>query len=319
MGRILTFISGKYALEALADQAEESEKTMSVFWETELSNFNVSLDGQVDGSAALGNSSAEVSAFKKFAHSFMQWPLRQLASEFPDRDDCLQLGHRITDQQNRLLTNDIVRQIYSLALIRNYLDIQSLNSSILVIGDGYGVLTTLLAMHAPHLKIIIVNLTKPLLLDLIYFNQALPEADFALVANREEMQAALINNKVSLIAVRGDDASCIAEARIGLAANVVSMQEMTPSVIADYFQLIRNNKAERTAFYCCNKVYKKLADGTELKFNEYPWQKNDKILHDSVCPWSQWYYDKKPPFWHYRKGKDRVIWHRLAYLEKDFK
>ena len=60
----------------------------------------------------------------------------------------------------------------------------------------------------------------------------------------------------------------------------------------------------------------KLADGTELKFNDYPWQPGDEVLHDSICSWSQWYYDKKPPFWHYRKGKDRVIWHRLAYLEK---
>ena len=72
MGRILTFISGKDALKALAKQTEVFEKTSSVFWQTELSDFNVSLDGQVDGSAALGNSSAEVSAFKKFAHSFMQ-------------------------------------------------------------------------------------------------------------------------------------------------------------------------------------------------------------------------------------------------------
>ena len=88
-------------------------------------------------------------------------------------------------------------------------------------------------------------------------------------------------------------------------------------MIDGYFWLLRGNKAERTAFYCCNKLYKKLADGTELKFSVYPWRPNDEILHDSISPWSQWYYDKIPPFWHYRKGKDRVIWHRLAYLETE--
>jgi putative sugar O-methyltransferase len=317
MGAILTFITGQNALEALASQAEVAEKSSSVYWQNELSDFFVSVDGEVNGTAALGNASAKISTFNKCAHSFMQWPLRRLAAQFPNRDDCLQLGHRITKQQNRLLTNDIVRQIYSLALIRNYLEIQSLNLCNLVIGDGYGVLTTLLSMHAPYRKTISVNLTKPLLLDLIYFNQALPDAEFALVSNCEEMKAALTCDSVRVIGVRGDDASCITEAPIGLAANVVSMQEMDPPVIADYFRLLRNNKAERTAFYCCNKLYKKIADGTELKFNNYPWRQNDEVLHDSICPWSQWYYDKKIPFWHYRNGKDRVIWHRLAYLEKD--
>jgi putative sugar O-methyltransferase len=317
MGRILTYTIGKNALESLADQATVIEKSSSIFWKTELSNLNVSVDGEVDGVVALGNASAKLSLFNKFAHSFMQWPLRRLAAEFPNRVDCLQMARHITNQQNRLLTNDVVRQANTLALIRKYLDIRSQRSCNLVIGDGYGVLATLFAMHAPHLKTIVVNLTKPLLLDLVYFNQVLPDSTFALVSDCEEMQAALNNDSISVIAVRGDDASCLAEAPIGLAANVVSMQEMTPPVVAEYFQILRNNKAKRTAFYCCNKLYKKLADGTELKFNNYPWRENDEVLHDSICPWSQWYYDKKPPFWHHRKGKDRVIWHRLAYLEKD--
>jgi len=180
------------------------------------------------------------------------------------------------------------------------------------------VLATLFAMHTPHRKTITVNLTKPLLLDLAYFARALPGAGMALVSDGDEMQATLADSSIRLIGVRADDAPCIREAAIGVAANVVSMQEMDPPVVADYFRLLRYNKAERTAFYCCNKLHKKLADSTELKFNDFPWRPGDEIMHDSVCPWSQWYYDKNPPFWHYRKGKDRVIWHRLAHMEKDF-
>ena len=102
-----------------------------------------------------------------------------------------------------------------------------------------------------------------------------------------------------------------------IAVNIVSMQEMDPPVIAEYFRLLRGNKAARMAFYCCNKLYKRLGDGTELKFDDYPWRDGDQVLHDSVCSWSQWYYDMKPPFWHHRTGKDRVIWHRLALLEME--
>ena len=106
-----------------------------------------------------------------------------MAPGFPDRADCVRLGRHIAEQQNRLFTNDMMRQTFTLALMRNYLDLRSNGDCNLVIGDGYGVLATLFAMHAPHRKTIAVNLTKPLLLDLAYFTQALPEAGMALVAD----------------------------------------------------------------------------------------------------------------------------------------
>ncbi len=317
MGAVLTLITGSDALEALAALADEAEEGRSVYWQKELKNFLVRADGSVSGRSAIGNASAKVSKFNKFAHSFLQGPFHRLASRFPDRADCVLSGRRIAERQNRLFTNDMMRQTFTLALMRKYLDFRSPDLCNLVIGDGYGVLATLFALHAPHRKTIAVNLTKPLLLDLAYFAKILPEAGMALVADGDEMQAALTDDTIRFIGVRADDASCIAEAPIGVAANVVSMQEMAPPVVADYFRLLRRNKAERTAFYCCNKLYKKLAEGTELKFSDYPWQPGDEILHDSICPWSQWYYDKLPPFWHYRKGKGRVIWHRLAYLETE--
>ena len=40
-------------------------------------------------------------------------------------------------------------------------------------------------------------------------------------------------------------------------------------------------------FYCCNRVEKKLRDGSCINFNEYPWSENDTILFDEICPWLQ--------------------------------
>lgn len=314
MGALVT---DREALEALATQTDMEEASRSTYWQTELANFSVSADGRVTGISALGNASENISALNTLAHSILRWPLGLLASEFPARAECETLARRMAQRQNRQLTFDMMRQTYTLALMRKYLDFTSPDHCNLVIGDGYGVLTTLLAMHAPYRKTIVVNLTKPLLLDLAYFARALPDSKMALVADGDEMLAALADDGIRVIGARADNASCIAEAPIGVAANVVSMQEMDPAMVADYFQLLRRNKAERTALYCCNKLYKKLPDGTELKFHEYPWRPGDEILHDTACPWSQWYYDKKPPFWHYRRGRDRIIWHRLAFLEKD--
>ena len=313
----MTLITGREALEFLAAHADAKEDGRSSYWQAELADFSVSAGGEVSGSAALGNASNSVSPIKTMAHAALRWPLGRLASEFPDRKDCEQLGRRMAERQGRQLTYDMVRQTYTLAMMRHYLDFTEPDLCNLIIGDGYGVLATLLAMHAPHRKTIAVNLTKPLLLDLAYFSRALPEVGLALVTDRDDMRAALADDTIGIMGVRADDAECIAEATIGIAANVVSMQEMDPPVVDGYFRLLRSNKAERTAFYCCNKLYKKLSDVAEMKFSDYPWRPGDEILHDSICPWSQWYYDKTPPFWHYRKGKDRVIWHRLAYLETE--
>ena len=62
---------------------------------------------------------------------------------------------------------------------------------------------------------------------------------------------------------------------MGLAINIVSMQEMDPPVIAEYFRILRGNRAPRTAFYCCNKLWKRLADGSEVRFQAYPWSPTD--------------------------------------------
>ncbi len=309
-------VTGQDALDALAARTGEAEQGRSAYWQEELENFSVGADGSVSGRAALGNASAKVSTFNKFAHAILQWPLHLLAP-FPGRADSIRLGRLIAKRQNRQITFDMLRQCFTLALIREHLDLSPAGESNLVIGDGYGVMSALLLLHAPHRRTIAVNLTKPLLLDLSYIRRAVPDIRFALVTSGGEMQTALADESIRVIGVRADDFQSIQEAAVGLAVNVVSMQEMDPPVIEKYFNLLRGNKAGQTAFYCCNKLYKKLSDGTELRFNDYPWRTGDSILHDSTCPWSQWYYDKTPPFWHYRRGKARVIWHRLALLEMD--
>ncbi|MDA1090645.1 MAG: putative sugar O-methyltransferase [Proteobacteria bacterium] len=316
MGAILTLLTDQEALEFLAAHADEDEAGRSAYWREELENFSVGADGGVAGRAALGNASAKETTFNKLAHAFLQWPLHRLAP-FQDRADSIRLGRLIAARQRRQITFDMLRQCFTLALIRKHLDLGSTDEANLVIGDGYGVMASLLLLHAPHRRTICVNLTKPLILDLAYIRQGVPGIRLALVTTGDEMKAALADKGIRLIGVRADDFQAIQEAAIGLAVNIVSMQEMEPSVVEQYFNLLRGNKARQTAFYCCNKLYKKLSDGTELRFDDFPWRDNDSILHNTICPWSQWYYDKIPPCWHYRRGEKRVIWHRLALLEMD--
>ena len=238
-------------------------------------------------------------------------PFRRFGAGFGSLNDCERIGRLIAGRQNRSYNYDMLRQSLTLALVQNYVDLKDPEECNLVIGDGYGVMTSLLLMMTPERRTIAANLTKPLLLDLIYISQAIPDVRLALVSNEDEMRAALADDRIRLIAVRADDAPIIAEAAIGLAVNIVSMQEMDLPVISEYFRVLRGNKAERTAFYCCNRLFK------VTDFEDYPWRENDRVLHDSSCPWSQWYYSARPPFWHRRRFGEKEVWHRLALLEMD--
>jgi hypothetical protein len=81
------------------------------------------------------------------------------------------------------------------------------------------------------------------------------------------------------------------------------MQEMNPETISCYFQDFREVAKKRESyFYCCNRVEKYLPDGTTVKFSKYPWDVNDEILVDELCPWHQEYYSILPPMYHLYDG-----------------
>ncbi|CCQ75476.1 hypothetical protein [Magnetospira sp. QH-2] len=302
------------ALKALATL--DGSEASSSFWRDQEARYSVDVDGGVQGETVLGSYSAKTGLLHRLGHWVLQTPFRFMARRFRDRSRCERMGREIARRQGRAYTHDMQRQALSLSLIRHYQPSGTGQGVNLVIGDGYGVMTSLLLMDEPGRKTITVNLNKSLLLDLAMARRAHPDIRIALVSTREEMARALTDPGFGLIAVRADDCSIIDAASVALAVNIVSMQEMDPPVVEEYFRILRANPAGATRFYCANKLWKQLPDGTESKFEDYPWSGGDSIDLDEVCAWSQWVYSLRPPFWHYRKGKHRIIWHRLAQLEK---
>ncbi|CAA7621763.1 putative sugar O-methyltransferase [Magnetospirillum sp. UT-4] len=310
-------LTGLDALRALEAEADAGERSQSAYWRDGVKEFSVQADGTVTGSSVLGMVSRKRGAFNRFAHWVLQAPFRRMGRRFAPLAQALAIGHVIAERQRRAYTYDLLRHSLSLALIRHHLPLDRDDRVSCVIGDGYGMMASHLLLDRPGRKVVSVNLTKPLLLDMVFIAQALPGIGIALVRSEAEMEAALADAGVRVIAVQADNAAAIAAAPVDLAVNIVSMQEMDPPVVAEYFRLLRATRSDRTCFYCCNKLWKRLVDGTEVKFSDYPWRPGDRILLDEVCTWSQWVYSKIPPFWHYRRGDWRVIWHRLAWLDKD--
>ncbi len=296
-------ISGnKDVLAELKAVSDDSEVSRSSYWEEGVGIFKVNDDGTTSGSPRLGSASRKMGPLHTFVHAVLGWPICRMGRHFRHIRQSIELGKFVARRQGRQYTQDIIRQSLSLGLIREYISLDSGEECNLVIGDGYGILASLFLLTAPHRTTIVCNLNKALHLDVINILKSLPEVGVALVRTDQEMEEAVQDNDIKLIAVQADFASIIKMAPIGLAANIHSMNEMTMPVIENYFRILRNNQSTRTAFYCCNKVYKYWADGTEIKFDEYPWYDVDEILHDSIAPWSQWLIDKSPPFWRYRGG-----------------
>jgi putative sugar O-methyltransferase len=311
-----SFLSGYQALKALEAAAEQEERSQSSYWRNEVTSVRIKADGTLEGASVLGMISRKRGWYHRLAHWLLQAPFRMMGWGFKPLADSLALGHLIAERQQRAFTYDLLRHSLTLALIRHFIPLDRADQVSVVIGDGYGMMGSLLRLAAPQRKVIICNLNKPLLLDLVFVRQALPGEVVALVRTEAELTAALADPSIGTIGVQADNCAILTAAPIELAVNIVSMQEMDPPVVAEYFRLLRHNRADRTAFYCCNRLLKRLQDGTEVRFEQYPWQAGDQILLDGICRWSQVTYSPRPPFWTYRRARNRLTWHRLAWLSR---
>ena len=311
----MSLLQNQEIISFLKDHASDTETSRSTYWNNEVPNFSIAADGSLDGSCAAGSVSTKRGLFYDAAHWVLQTPWRYLGRNFPRFKTHLATGHQIAEFQQRQFTEDMMRQVLTISLVEQHVDLKDPAMASCVIGDGYGVLSSMLLKTFPARKVILVNLTKTLLADLTFLSRAIPGVRIALAQDEEEMKTAFNDPDINAIAVRADDAGLIRAAPIGAAFNLVSMHEMNPEIIAGYFKILRTNQADATAFYCCNRINKVLADGTVTEFFQYPWHPDDRFTVDEKCPWLRMSYSAQPPFW-WPMPKTNYCQHRIAYLAK---
>ena len=308
-------LADRDAIEFLVDQTDAPEETRSSYWEEERRTFSVDAEGRIEGRTVMGLNAGETSWPKRSLHWALQSPFRAMGVPYPDHRRLQQLGRLISARQGRPYWLDAIRQVLSLSLILKHVTLEERGAATVVIGDGFGIMTSLVLLAFPKRPVITINLTKSLLLDLVNVRKAVPDIGLVLPRSAGELAAAM-ETDARLIAVRADDAKIIKGAPFDLAINIASMQEMTLPVIESYFDILRSSSSDQVAFYCCNRIQKRHYDGPGPSFHDYPWRDADKVLTEGKTWWSQIYYNKTPPFWHHRWGAHRVVWQRLALLEK---
>jgi putative sugar O-methyltransferase len=237
-----------------------------------------------------------------------------MGSRLPKFREFYRAGKEIAKRRGGVVDLGIIRQVLTLSMLNQHISNDQARLPTVVIGDGWGTMASLILSCTPQSKVVLVNLTSMLLVDLVYIRKSFPLVGICLARNAEEYQTALNCDKVGVVAVCADDSEIIRHGAIGVAINIASMQEMDPPVIASYFDAFRSRPNTKTLFYCCNRIEKQLPDGIEIRFEEYPWERADNVLVDEDCPWHQYYLGFGPPI---QRKYDGPVWHRLAELNKD--
>lgn len=185
---------------------------------------------------------------------------------------------------------------------------------IMAIGDGHGILSALLHLMYPGAQIWLVDLGPTLVFQAYHLGRAFPDSTHVIAG------APAAGARATFVYCPAEQVNSLLPAKVDLAVNVASMQEMSPEVVANYFSLLRSRRTD--VFYCCNRVEKRLPGGELLRFHHYPWLPEDVHLVDEPAPWHQFFVGRGPsphvrfagipiPLMHRYDG---MHWHRLTRL-----
>jgi len=313
--------SGRGSIDYLAGECRKEDPGESSHWQKYHASFRFSGKG-FEGLQGFGGCRSPHTGLRRILHHLLQGRFRRLGSEFAEFQILDRLGYTITEREGRAYDLDVLRQVLTLAFLKQILpNALSANTTACVIGDGFASMATLLLACRAASRVVLVNLTKTLLVDLWYLRlwmgSAVFESQVDLVTDMVGVHRSLASSTLCgtgqrVVAIQAMHHDLMREYPIDITINIASMQEMDPPAIAAYFDDLRAIASRRTLFfYCCNREEKTLPDGTATRFAEYPWKRGDRLIVDALCPWHQFYYSLIPPFY---KPYDGPIRHRLVEL-----
>lgn len=304
------------AIDHLYSKFNIDDSSASSHWKEMYVTFKLEPGKKLSGMRGFGGFCNRYNYIKYTGHLILSRKLMSVGKQFKLFNKIFRLSKGICRHQDRVVDQDMLRQVITLAYLYEKLEssyFDASHSNILVIGDGWGSLTSLL-LGLTSSRIILINLNKTLLMDLLQINRVFPDLNFCYVDDKNGLEVAMSDKSIRLISLTADHSNLLANIPINLAINIASMQEMNYQSIHGYFDALRKSPTETTYLYCCNRHCKRLPDGSLINFDNYGWLDSDEDIDFSECPWHQEYYAFKPPF--YRKF-DGIHIHKLTRLAKN--
>lgn len=304
------------ALKFLASEVGKDDAAASSHWRYYSRDFSLAYDGTAVGFHGFGESRRYYSPLAQHFHSFMQRRWRKPAKSYKSFaffDNKMDVICRV---KNKAYSLDALRQTLTLAALDEK-DELGRDHVVVVIGDGFANMSSLLLESGVARKVILVNLNTTLYVDLCNL-MGLPKINFGsiqLITNKKEAIQADADDKIKIIALQAEKHELLRHLKFDLAFNIASMQEMDLPVIQSYFEHLRavakNNPVQ---FYCCNRISKILPDGSKVRFADYGWRDGDVHIIDEECWWHRHYYRRFLPIYFKFDG---IIWHRFTTLTAD--
>ena len=298
------------AFDVVASRTDDFEGGRSSHWRHEQNNFKFDTTS-FSGAGPMGTFSQSTDIIATIGHFIFQIPFRFFGFCYNHFVSTDKAARSIAQRQKRQYDLDLLRHVLTLVFLRKHLPIENINQPICIIGDGYGNMASVILATLPKSRIILVNLNKSLLVDLICVKKGVPNVNYALARSPEELKKCLSAKQIRVIAIGANDAKILRGVDLGLAINIESMMEMDAPIIQDYFDILRSGPREKTPFYCCNLEFKKFSGIGASHFLDYPWENNDEILVHETCPWTTIRYGNSFPF--YTRRQSDI--HRLVYLK----
>lgn len=300
----------------------EEREFISSHWKhySQLFDIQVDPEGNLVSLSGIGFGACEWSGL---VHRFLdQLCVFSHLVHLPRRREILRLrtiAARVCNRMGLDLTLDVLRQVYSLELLERNLpdDMRHKRMCVLMIGDGYGILSALFKSVFPNSTIVMIDIGRTLLFQAYHCQKAYPES----VHKLARMVADL--DSVDFVYCPTEDLETLERFKFAIAVSIASMQEMNTLTIARYFAFLRKCLQPNNLFYCCSRESKTLIGGEVSEFLKYPWQDSDRYLVHGYCPWHHYFFSRgrakngfyllgvRVPFVNFYDGK---IMHRLAIL-----
>lgn len=315
-------LSGQAAIDYLAAEAVKDDPGASSHWQKYHSDFKFT-GREFAGLQGFGGNGKQLTGLRLWLSRLLQRRFRRFGDAHAKFDAIDALAGEVTSTQGRAYDLDVLRQALTISFLHARVPGKlNENATCCVIGDGFASMSTLLLASKSAGRVVLVNLTKTLLVDLWYLKLWMGSEKFEtsvdLVVDEAGLARALetppseVRGRMQVIAIEASNHQLMQSCPIDIVINIASMQEMNPPVVAAYFDDMRAIARERDLlFYCCNRQEKKLPDGVVTTFADYPWHADDQILVDDLCPWTQYYYSTRPPFY---RSYDGPFMHRLLTL-----
>ena len=160
--------SGQAAIDYLAAEINKNDSGASSHWQKYHSALRF-LGNRFEGLQGFGGSEEPHRGLRRGLNHLLQHRFRQMGAVFPEFKALDSRASEITVQQGRAYDLDVLRQVLTLAFLNTQIPNKlTLKATCCVIGDGFASMTALSLASGTIGRVVLINLTKTLLVDLWY-------------------------------------------------------------------------------------------------------------------------------------------------------